>query len=419
MLATVKEKNLMLCHPTGNPNSRNAAIAFQKKDLLGLVVTSFAYQRSSLVETMLKFIPRPYNKRAVSTYLKRAWIPPKSNTRCNYYHLYLQIIERLPIARWFRAREGSLQDRLNYCFDSFAAQLLMARDDINVVYSYEDISHQTFSIAKQQGKLCIYELPTLYFPEVQRIYEEEGEKFPEFQDSMSPLSSSKAQLNKKRKELELADLVVVPSQSVKNSLTKHGIAEDNIKVIPYGAPTDYFTPQVKESNHFKALYIGALRPTKGVHYLLSAWNQLDLPDAELLLIGKDEFPSGWLRANLGKASHHPPVPHRMLDRFYSQAHIFLSPSLIEGLALVSLEALACGTAVIATEMTGLGGLLTDGKEGFIVESRNIEMLKDRIKWCYDNRGQVNTMGTNARNLALSISWESYHKNIVGLIQNYS
>jgi starch synthase len=72
-----------------------------------------------------------------------------------------------------------------------------------------------------------------------------------------------------------------------------------------------------------------------------------LPEAELLLVGINEFPEGWLDQYEGD-SPYSVCTSCLIKQYYSSANVLVLPSLVEGLALVQLEAMACGIPLITT-----------------------------------------------------------------------
>jgi glycosyltransferase involved in cell wall biosynthesis len=159
------------------------------------------------------------------------------------------------------------------------------------------------------------------------------------------------------------------------------------------------------------LFVGRVEPRKGVHYLLQAWQELKLLQAELLLVGINDFPEGWLERYTEQIRYISSVPHASLNQYYSSANVLVLPSLVEGLALVQLEALACGIPLITTPNTGGSDIITDGIEGFIVPIRDTEMLKEKLEWCYQHPLELAEMGRAARRQAEQLTWERYRQKL--------
>jgi glycosyltransferase involved in cell wall biosynthesis len=287
---------------------------------------------------------------------------------------------------------------------------------LNAVYAYEDGAATTFQAAKQQGILCLYDLPIVFYRTSREIQIQEAERFPDLAPALQAAQEPAWKLERKEQEIQLADHIFVPSSFVQNSLLEVGAKPETITVIPFGAPIDYFHPQPKVDNLFRALFVGRVGPRKGIHYLLQAWQELQLPDTELLLVGINEFPEGWLNQYRDIFRYVPSVPHTSLNKYYSQANVLVFPSLVEGFPLVPLEAMACGIPVITTPNAGGGDLLTDSVEGFIIPVRDVEALKEKLEWCYRHPQELARMGQAARQKAEQLTWDLYRQRLARRVQ---
>jgi glycosyltransferase involved in cell wall biosynthesis len=292
-------------------------------------------------------------------------------------------------------------------------------DGLNAVYCYEDLAIQTFTAAKARGLNCFYELPIIFHAMSQRLQQEEAEQFPEFAPVLQAAREPYHKIERKNAEIHLADRIFVPSSIVRQSLLEAGIGPEKIVINAYGAPVDYFQPYSREDATFRTLFVGRVGPRKGVHYLLQAWQQLNFPDAELWLVGTNDFPANWLSRYEDQLRHTPCVPHAMLHHYYTRASVLVLPSLVEGLALVQMEAMACGIPVITTENAGGADILTDGVEGFIVPVRDVDALKAKLEWCYRHPDELAEMGRAARRRAEQLTWERYRQRLVAEVRRVS
>src|SRR5262249_33445676 len=103
---------------------------------------------------------------------------------------------------------------------------------------------------------------------------------------------------------------------------------------------------------------------------------------------------------LGRVAH-AEMPARM-----AAADVFVFPSLFEGSAVVTYEALACGLPSIVTP--NAGSVVRDGVEGFLVRPRNALALAARMEQLGNNRELRSTMAKAARLRALAFDWPRYH-----------
>lgn len=408
--------HISLIHPTGNPFSRQAAIALSEVNLLKEIITTIAYNPEGYVSQSLNLLPKKISNIVTNELGRRTWISPKNVPM--WTHPWQEIIRLFLV-------KTSLNRRLNFSYQQLVDFVYVSLDHhvashhlqgINGIYAYEDGAATTFQKAKQQGLLCLYDLPIVFYRTSLNLQLEEAELFPELAPALQGTQETTRKLERKEQEIQLADHIFVPSSFVQNSLLDAGIKQEKISVIPFGSPLDYFQPQPKKDNLFRALFVGRIAPRKGVHYLLQAWKELQLPDSELLLVGINDFPEGWLNQYIDIIRYLKSVPHSSLNQYYSAASVLVFPSLIEGLALVQLEAMACGIPLITTLNAGGSDIITDGVEGFIIPIRDVEVLKEKLEWCYQHPQELAEMGRAARQKAEQFTWNLYRQKLAQRVQ---
>lgn len=403
---------ISLIHPTGNPNSRQAAIALSEAGLLQEVITTIAYDPAGSWSRYLNLLPKEIRNRLTHELERRTWVPPPGVLmRTHPWGEAMRLaLVKTGLSRRFSLGYQGLVDLVYASLDRHVASHHL--QGLDAVYAYEDGAATTFQAAKQQGILCLYDLPIVFYRTSREIQAQEAERFPDLAPALQAAQEPAWKLERKEQEIQLADHIFVPSSFVQNSLLEAGANLEHITIIPFGAPIDYFHPQPKIDNLFRALFVGRVGPRKGVHYLLQAWRELRLPDAELLLVGINEFPKGWLDQYTQGIRHVPSLPHASLNRYYSSANVLVLPSLVEGLALVQLEAMACGIPIITTPNSGGSDIVTDGVEGFIVPVRDVEALKEKLEWCDRYPQELAQMGRAARRKAEQLTWGLYRQRLV-------
>ena len=408
--------SVSLIHPTSNPFCRNAALALAEVGLLNEIITTTAYNPDDLLGSFLKRLPNSLAEDLSKELGRRTWTAPP-NVKLRSYpwrEALLVSLIKTGLSRRIGIQEQRLVDWVYSAIDNKVAHHHL--DNINAVYAYEDGAATTFSVAKQQGIQCLYDLPIAFYRTSQTIQREESERFPELASALKAVQEPSAKLARKDQEIQLADHIFVASSMTKRSLLDVGIASEKISVMPYGAPIDYFNPQSKSDQIFRALFVGRVGPRKGVHYLLDAWQQLKLTGAELRLIGVNELPNHWLAKYEKSVRYLSSVPHKTLNMHYSSASVFVFPSLVEGFGLVLLEAMACGIPVITTPNTAGPDIITDGVDGFIIPIRDVDAIKEKLEWCYNNPNELAEMGKAARKKAEQLTWERYRTQLAHKVQ---
>jgi glycosyltransferase involved in cell wall biosynthesis len=282
------------------------------------------------------------------------------------------------------------------------------RPTATAVHSYEDCSLWQFQEAKRLGKACIYDMPIGYYPAWQETERALAKQFGEWLPAGGLGSHRFARPEQKRKEMELADLVLVPSTFVENTIRR--FADKNCALAQYGVDTTFWQPpaDVKADKPLRFLYAGQLSIRKGIPVLLEAWRRADLKDAELHLVGT------WLladriRGELPKNVHwFGPCSRQELLGYYQSADVFVFPSFFEGFALVLLEAMACGLPVVASDATGAPDLLDDAT-GIVLPAGDVEQWSEALRAIAARRDQLPAMRKAARKKACQCTWERYRE----------
>lgn len=199
-----------------------------------------------------------------------------------------------------------------------------------------------------------------------------------------------------------------------------GISGHKLVKVPYGARLDRFKKVADPpKDKFRVLWVGGVSVRKGFFDLLKAFQGLRHRGKELVVVG---VVSGEVKRLLSSfalkgITFLGLVPNTALPEIYSTAHVFVLPSIEEGLAMVQGEALACGCPVIATNHTGSEDLFTDGVEGFIVPIHSPEVIRDRLQQLADDPGLRSSMSEAALKQVRDIGgWDSYGDTFASLIK---
>ncbi|NVM96472.1 glycosyltransferase [Arthrobacter wenxiniae] len=202
--------------------------------------------------------------------------------------------------------------------------------------------------------------------------------------------------------------------------------EQRIDVVSPGVDLKVFKPAFRDrsrqlhgigQNDFHVMFAGRLQRLKGPHVLVKAASLLraERPDIPLRMTflgarsGHDKYDLAQLldEAGLGgMASVLPPVSAADLADWYRSADLVAVPSSSESFGLVALEAQACGTAVVATNVGGLPRAVSDGRTGLLVEGRSPRLWAEAIASLHDFPQTRSDMGRAASVFAESFGWEN-------------
>ncbi len=221
-----------------------------------------------------------------------------------------------------------------------------------------------------------------------------------------------------------ADRVIVASEHEKHLLTSlYGADASAISVIPCGIDLDVFTPMDKQHAREKLgirdgeriiLFVGRIEPLKGIDILISAAAQLhDDENFKVLIVGGDatiDAQTAELRAQADSLGidHHisfvGAVEHEDLPLYYNAADVCVVPSYYESFGLVAVEAMACGTPVVASRVGGLASTISDGRTGYLIPWRCPEPFAERLELLLDNDELRASFGRAAREAVERYRW---------------
>jgi len=220
-------------------------------------------------------------------------------------------------------------------------------------------------------------------------------------------------LKRQRAELEMADHILVPSLFALESLKEFGLNK-KATVMPFGVDLEKFNPGDKKFSNLpmKVIFVGSNWERKGGPLLIEAWEKLDLKEAELTIcgiskesLGNQKFPDnvkvGW-------------VPD--LVEALQNSSLFILPALEDGCPLATHEAMACGLPAVVTHNTGTKDYITDGKDGWVIDSHSVDAICDVLQYAYDNTIVLSGMGQAARKTIEKWPWERYEQQYIDFIR---
>jgi len=239
-------------------------------------------------------------------------------------------------------------------------------------------------------------------------------------------------LDGERRVLKIADRIVAATLAEQAQLQWLYKADPRkISIIPPGVDTCHFYPipsdEAKEyvgipREDRMVLFVGRIEPLKGVETLIRAMSCLKVKEFErpayLAVIGGDpNLPPEQMSAEMSRlqALCRELNMDRMvvflgkrgqdsLPYYYSAADVLVMPSHYESFGMVALEAMACGTPVVASQVGGLAFLVQDGVTGFHVPDQDEEALCDRLTRLLGDSSLRTQMGAAAADYARSYSW---------------
>lgn len=244
------------------------------------------------------------------------------------------------------------------------------------------------------------------------------------------------------KVMASTDRIVATSPTDKQDIVRHyGIAPHKISVVPPGLDLSLFHPldrqlarrQVGLNGRRMLLFVGRMDRIKGVETLLRMAGEMIAADPQLrlsvLIVGGDRQVRVVddasrelvrLRALVSELGLRRvvkfvgPKEQVELPAYYAAADVCVVPSYAESFGMVAVEAMACGTPVVASRVGGLQSTVVDGVTGFLVPSGRPDEFARRVRQLLDSDELRDRLGRAAVQAASRYRWPSVARQLEGL-----
>ncbi len=223
-----------------------------------------------------------------------------------------------------------------------------------------------------------------------------------------------------------SDVITANSVVEMQELITHYRADaDRIEIVPPGVDHAFFSPGSRRGarqalglgDEPVLLFVGRIQPLKGVDVAVEALSRLRDPRARMLIVGGSSGMEGddyvadihKLIADRGltdRITMVPPQPHHVLSTYYRAADLAIVPSRSESFGLVALEAAACGTPVVASDVGGLRTLVDHGRTGLRVPGRDPDDYAEAVDRILGDRVFADTLSRRAAEAASAYTWTS-------------
>jgi D-inositol-3-phosphate glycosyltransferase len=234
--------------------------------------------------------------------------------------------------------------------------------------------------------------------------------------------------------LHNVDVIVAATTTDRDQMLRHYDADaKRIRIIPPGVNTQHFRPILRAEARAHLglppeqqvlLGVGRMEPLKGFDALIQACALLRehqpgrAGHLHVLLVGgeSEARPSQWnseqrrlaaLRESLGVAdaiTFLGALPHEALPYYYAAANVFVMPSHYESFGMAALEAMACGTPVVASNVGGLRIIIEDGQNGLLAPPDNAPVLAERLDRVLQDEQRRALLRQGALQRAAEYSW---------------
>jgi glycosyltransferase involved in cell wall biosynthesis len=406
---------ILVAHPFGNANVRAVLAALDEAGLLAKFVTSLGWSNAS---PLVQFLPMHLR----SQLARRGYELPHYKIKIQPAREILRLLAGKLRQRWLTKHEiGQASiDRVWSELDKFAADSLREshqRQRIRGVYAYEDCAERLFETARELGIRRIYDLPIAYWQTARRLLQEEAQRYPDWEPTLEGTRDSEEKLARKTRELDLAELVICPSNFVLDSLPQTVRASKPCLVASFGSPSATYESHRTHGKTLRILFAGSLTQRKGLADLFEAMKLVHSKEVELVVMGSLLRPLAWYREQFPHFIYEAPRPHGEVLRLMQTCDVLVLPSIVEGRALVQQEAMACGLPLIVTKNAGGDDLIVEGQTGFLVPIRSPEAIAEKISWFATHRASISGMAIAAQRRASELTWHGYGEKVLAAIRS--
>ena len=239
-----------------------------------------------------------------------------------------------------------------------------------------------------------------------------------------------------------ADFIIAECpQDREDLINLYGADPKRIKIIPCGFdPTEFWQVSKTQARatlglpkHERiVLQLGRMVPRKGVDNAIRGFaHLLNRLEARLLIVGGESQTPGLkmtpeigrlsaITASLGIADRVTFIGRRgreVLKYFYSAADIFVTTPWYEPFGITPVEAMACGTPVIGSDVGGIKFTVKDGETGYLIPPDDPEILGDRLAFLYQHPSLLHLFGQQALRHATQFTWSKVTSAIAALYED--
>lgn len=292
-------------------------------------------------------------------------------------------------------------------------------DSRGLVYTFDRAGLKLMKHVRSNGGFAIMEQTVAPIEVDQAIDAEERARFPAWADTASAPNLAFL-ADRERAEWDHANIIICGSDYVRNAIANCGGPTERCHVVPSGvtAPVrrtslDGSLPGPKGGGKLKVLFVGAVGLRKGAPYVLEVARRLsDLVEVRMVgSVATTPYGVAQLEQYVHLVGR---VPRSEVWSHYDWADVLFFPSLNEGSAMVTYEALAFGLPVVCTPNTG--SIVQDGIDGVVVSPRGIDEMCDALERMATDFDYLDRLRSNVASSQEKYGIESYGERLIDCIR---
>ncbi|MBW4668151.1 MAG: glycosyltransferase family 4 protein [Cyanomargarita calcarea GSE-NOS-MK-12-04C] len=234
---------------------------------------------------------------------------------------------------------------------------------------------------------------------------------------------------KHKLRLSFANEIITNSEYAKQEIVSLGITPSIIQVLPPGVDRGKLKIIPQDSNHekYQILCVANYLPGKGLIYLIEAFSQVNRREFTLHLAGNPHKSSAYYKQmvkmvhelNLTKdVFFHNGADKETIQQLYSNANIFVLPTLKETFGIVLIEAMHYSLPIITTNVAAIPELVTNNENGFLIPPKNSQTLAIALSKLIENSElRIEMAKKGHQRVANSYNWEQTCYKFLSIVQN--
>lgn len=408
-------EKIAVFHP-GTQHSWQTALALQQLNRLEFYATSIFYQPDRWPYRLERVMPPPIRKRM--HYEFRRFSNPALDTSLVKTVGASEWIERLAHRAGFRHLSKKIDQFGNARFAELIRSEIESSRSFDL-WGYSSSSVQAFRTAKIAGRACILDRTIGDGREHNLIMDELYEAYPEFFLSNSYRIPAD-RIERDDEEYSLADVILTGSPFAAESVLKHASDRsvgDRLRVLNYCFDERLFSgvdrvEDTPRSGPVRFLFLGQAGVRKGIHLILKVFEKIPAELASLRIVGDLLVPRAVFSRYSERVSYQPTVPRADVPSIMRNADVLIFPSYFEGSALVLLEAMASGLALIQSKNAGVA---VTPETGIMLPELTEDALSSAVMQVISDREMLSSFKASAQREAQKYTFARYRSSIESLL----
>ncbi|GHT43332.1 glycosyl transferase [Bacteroidia bacterium] len=299
---------------------------------------------------------------------------------------------------------------------------VLKKTNSNAIYGLDTESVEIFEFAKHNGFFTAMEQCVAPRSSQIRMYQFFEEKYG-ISCKKKIISCEKLQ-EREMKEWELSDTILVPSSYVHAQMLLAGVAENKMKLVPYGfnIPENILSletminKRIGNNSVFKILFVGNSSLRKGIQDIAKIAEILKYENIEFRIAGimDNQIIKRFNIDKLNNIIFLGSLNKEMLYKEYENADMLILPSYLEGSAMVILEALSFGLPVVTTKESG--SFIASGIDGYVCDAGDIDNMVSFITQLIYNDDLRYKISYATKSMLDKVSFENYSENLINALK---